>query len=229
MQVRLDASDWTRWNDYGIGLLLQGDLKGAVNAFQKITQVAPQNPDGWVNIARARFQEGNLNAAKAADEKALVIAPSLARANFFYARILRNQGKYDEAAGHLRIVLAQYPRDRVVHDEMGRILFLQRRYADAIHEFEATLSIDPEDLEANYNLMLCHTGIGETDRAAEFQKRYMRFKADESAQTLTGPYLRAHPEDNNERQAIHEHVSVSAEMMRAAQAQSSAPVHGGSD
>ena len=229
MQVHLDASDWTRWNDYGIGLLLQGDLKGAVNAFQKITQVAPQNPDGWVNIARARFQEGNLTAAKAADEKALAIAPSLARANFFYARILRNQGKYDEAAGHLRIVLAQYPRDRVVHDEMGRILFLQRRYTDAIHEFEATLSIDPEDLEANYNLMLCHTGIGETDRAAEFQKRYMRFKADESAQTLTGPYLRTHPEDNNERQAIHEHVSVSAEMLRAAQAQSSAPVHGGSD
>ncbi len=229
MQVRLDSADWSRWNDYGIGLLLQGDLKGAVNAFQKITQVAPQNPDGWVNMARARFQEGNLTAAKEADERALALAPSLARANFFYARILRNQGKYDEAAAYLRIVLAQYPRDRVVHDEMGRILFLQRRYADAIHEFEATLSIDPEDLEANYNLMLCYTGAGHADRAAEFQKRYMRFKADESAQTLTGPYLRTHPEDNNERQAIHEHVSVSAEVLRAAQAKDRAAVHGGSD
>ena len=135
-----------------------------MNAFQKITQVAPQNPDGWVNIARARFQEGNLTAAKAADEKALAIAPSLARANFFYARILRNQGKYDEAAGHLRIVLAQYPRDRVVHDEMGRILFLQRRYTDAIHEFEATLSIDPEDLEANYNLSLIHIYVYKRQR-----------------------------------------------------------------
>jgi len=34
-----------------------------------------------------------------------------------------------------------------------------------------------------------------------------RFKADEAAQTLTGPYRRNHPDDNLERQPIHEHVS----------------------
>jgi hypothetical protein len=36
----------------------------------------------------------------------------------------------------------------------------------------------------------------------------MRFKADEAAQALTGAYRQKHPEDNNERQAVHEHVSV---------------------
>jgi tetratricopeptide (TPR) repeat protein len=86
-------------------------------------------------------------------------------------------------------------------------LFLQRRYQDAIAEFQSTLAIDPEDVEANYNLMLCYTGLSQPDRAAEFQKRYLRFKADEAAQTLTGSYRRNHPEDNLERQAIHEHVS----------------------
>ena len=105
-----------------------------------------------------------------------------------------------------------------MHDELGRILFLQRRYGDAIAEFNATLGIDPEDLEANYNLMLCYTGLGQNDRAADFQKRYLRFKADESAQTLTGPYLRAHAEDNVERQPIHEHDSVPPE--KAAQLRS---------
>ncbi len=40
------------------------------------------------------------------------------------------------------------------------------------------------------------------------QKLYQRFKADESAQFITGPYRRLHPEDNNERQAMHEHVSA---------------------
>jgi hypothetical protein len=44
--------------------------------------------------------------------------------------------------------------------------------------------------------------------AKEHQERYMRFKADESSQTITGKYRQLHPEDNNERQAIHEHVSV---------------------
>src|SRR5208282_66125 len=140
-------------------------------------------------------------------DRALSVSPRLARAHFFYARMLRNEGKYDEAIAHLRQVLEQYPRDRVVHDDLGRILFLQRHYAEAVKEFDATLAIDPEDLEANYNLMLCYTGMGQPDRAFDFQKRYLRFKADESAQTLTGPYLREHPDDNTERQPIHEHVS----------------------
>lgn len=34
---------------------------------------------------------------------------------------------------------------------------------------------------------------------------YERFKADESSQAITGPYRPLHPDDNNERQQIHEH------------------------
>ena len=44
--------------------------------------------------------------------------------------------------------------------------------------------------------------------AKKHEARYLRFKADEEAQTITGPYRLLHPEDNNERQNIHEHVSV---------------------
>jgi Flp pilus assembly protein TadD len=206
-QVVLRPSDWTRWNDYGIGLLLQSDLTGAAGAFEKITQIDPTNADGWVNVGRVRVQEGNLGAARVALEKALAIAPHLARAHFFYAKVLRGEGKYDQAAAELRQVLQPYPRDRVVHNDLGRIFFLQRKYSEAEKEFQAALAIDPEDLEANYNLMLCATGMGQTERASEFEKRYLRFKADEASQTLTGPYLREHPLDNIERQPIHEHVS----------------------
>ena len=207
-RIALQASDWQRWNDYGIGLLLQGDLKGAELAFEKITQVDPMNPDGWVNIGRAAVQEGDMDRARVVLEKALALAPDLARANFFYARVLRSDGKYDEAAARLRKVAAQYPRDRVVRNDLGRILFLQRRYQDAISEFNAALAVDPEDLQAQYNLMLCYEGLGNEKEAHEHQLRYLRFKADEASQTITGPYRQINPEDNNERQAVHEHVSV---------------------
>jgi Flp pilus assembly protein TadD len=206
--VKLAKEDWTRWNDYGIGLFLQGDLKGAAAAFQKITEIDPQNPDGWVNVGRCLVQEGDTAGARRVLEKALTISPKLARANFFYARVLREDGKYDEAAGRLQIVLTQYPRDRVVINELGRILFLQKRYAEAVKAFQQTLSIDPEDLQANYNLMLCYNGLGDETRANEHKERYLRFKADESSQAITGAYRQAHPEDNNERQPVHEHVSV---------------------
>jgi tetratricopeptide (TPR) repeat protein len=214
-KIAADRDDWTRWNDYGIGLLAQGDLTGAAFAFEKITQAEPENPDGWVNIGRVRVQEGNDAAAEQALEHALALSPQLARAHYFYARALRNEGKYDEAMTHLREVLQQYPNDRVVHDDLGRILFLERRYSEAIQEFQATIAIDPEDLEANYNLMLCYTGLGQPQTAGEFEKRYLRFKADEASQTLTGPYLLTHPDDNLERQLIHEHTSHFVETARA--------------
>jgi tetratricopeptide (TPR) repeat protein len=207
-QVEWSKDDWTRWNDYGIGLFLQGDLKGAERAFSEITQMMPDNPDGWTNVGRVRVQEGNTEGALEVLKKALALKPGLARANFFYARVLKEEGKFDEAGQVLREVLAQYPRDRVVHNELGRVLFLQKRYADAVKELQQTLSIDPEDLQANYNLMLCYTGLGDEKTAGEFKDRYLRFKADEASQALTGAYRQAHSEDNNERQPVHEHVSV---------------------
>jgi tetratricopeptide (TPR) repeat protein len=200
--------DWTRWNDYGIGLFLQGDLKAAAAAFEKITEADPENPDGWTNIGRALLQEGDTAGARKVLEKSLAINPQLARTNYFYARALKEDGDYDGATAHLQTVLAQFPRDRVVRNELGRVLFLQKRYTDAVKEFEQTLSIDPEDLQAHYNLMLCYNGLGDDAKANMHKARYLRFKADESAQAITGPYRQTHPEDNNERQAIHEHVSV---------------------
>jgi len=65
--------------------------------------------------------------------------------------------------------------------------------------------------------MLCYNGLGDDARAEQHKARYLRYKADESAQALTGPYRQAHPEDNNERQMVHEHVSPAlSETPRAA-------------
>jgi tetratricopeptide (TPR) repeat protein len=211
----LQADDWQRWNDYGIGLLLQGDLKGAQAAFEKVTEIDPKNPDGWVNIGRAAVQEGDMERARTVLLKALSLSPDLARAHFFYAKVLRNDGRYDEAADRLRKVLAQYPRDRVALNDLGRILFLQRKYGDAVNVLQSVLQVDPEDLQAHYNLMLCYNGLGNEKEAHEHEVRYLRFKADEASQAITGPYRQLNPEDNNERQAIHEHVSAPLTVDRA--------------
>ena len=207
-KIVTQKEDWQRWNDYGIGLLLQGDLKAAQAAFEKVTEADPQNPDGWVNIGRAALQEGDLPRARTVLEKALSLSPDLARAHFFYGSVLRQDGDYAGAEQHFRKVLDQYPLDRVAINNLGRVLFLQRKYSEAVAVLKQVLAIDPEDLQAQYNLMLCYNGLGDEKLAKEHQERYLRFKADEASQAITGPYRQLNPEDNNERQAIHEHVSV---------------------
>jgi tetratricopeptide (TPR) repeat protein len=217
-KTQLAKEDWQRWNDYGIGLLLQGDLKAAQAAFEKITEVDPQNPDGWVNIGRAALQEGDLARAQVVLEKALAINPKLARANFFDGSLMKAMGNYDQAIEHFQIVLAQYPRDRVALNNLGRVLFLERKYSEAVKTLQQVLAVDPEDLQAHYNLMLCYNGLGNEKMSKEHQERYLRFKADEASQTITGPYRQLNPEDNNERQNIHEHVSVPLAILNNTQA-----------
>jgi Flp pilus assembly protein TadD len=201
----MDRSVRERWNDYGIGLLLQGDIKNAEATFLKVTRMEPGYADGWVNVGRARVQEGNMTGAEEVLRKALTVDPELAKTHFFLATALKSLGQYDEAVTHLRTASAKYPRDRVVLNQLGRVLFLKRQFKDAIAEFDKVLAIDPEDLQAHYNLMLSYQGLGDSAQAARERTLYERFKADESAQAITGPYRQLHAEDNNERQQIHEH------------------------
>ena len=210
----MDKSVRERWNDYGIGLLLQGDLRGAQAAFRKVTEMDPGYADGWVNVARAQIQEGDLPAAEAMLRKALTVDPELAKTHFFLGTALKGIGRYDEALDHLQKASAKYPRDRVVLNQLGRVLFLKRQFGDAISAFTRVLGIDPEDLQAHYNLMLAYQGQGDSTAAAREKVLYERFKADESSQAITGPYRQLHADDNNERQQIHEHRAAAVAAKR---------------
>ena len=200
--------DRERWNDWGIGLLLQGDLKAAEYAFKKVTEAEPEYADGWLNVARALIQEGEIEAAKPYLEKAMKLNPNLGRVYFFLAMTQKADGDYDAAIASLRRVESMYPRDRVVLNQIGRVLFLQRKYAEAVGMLLRVLSVDPEDIQAHYTLMLCYRGLEKPEQAAREEKLFRRFKSDESSQSITQKPSMLNPEDNNERQTIHDHESV---------------------
>ncbi|MBI3693682.1 MAG: tetratricopeptide repeat protein, partial [Acidobacteria bacterium] len=204
-QPVVERKDRERWNDWGIGLLLQGDLKGAEYAFRKVTEAEPEYADGWLNVARAYIQEGQTDAAKPYLEKALAVNPRLGRIHYFKALVEKADGDYDRALRSLRTVEAQYPRDRVVLNQIARILFLRREYRAALEVLDRVCAVDPEDVAMHYTKMLCHRGLGELDGAAREEKLFRRFKADEASQAITARPRLASPEDNNERQPIHEH------------------------
>ncbi len=207
-QPRVQKADRERWNDWGIGMLLQGDLKGAEYAFLRTTEAEPGYANGWVNVARALIREGETERARPFLEKALALDPQLASAHFFLAQVQKTDGDYDGALASLAKARARYPRDRVVLNQIGRVLFLKREYGKAVAVLQEICRVDPEDVQMHYTLMLAYRGLGEAPRAAHEAALFRRFKAEESSQSITGVRRRASPEDNNERQAIHEHESV---------------------
>jgi tetratricopeptide (TPR) repeat protein len=161
--------------------------------------------DGWINLARAYLQDGDVAAADSALKQADQIRPRFHKTLYFRALSSKAKGEYDSALQDLRAVAREFPTDRVVLNQIGRILFLDSQLADAVPIFQEVLSIDPEDLMAHYNLMLTHRALGHEDLAAEHEARYRRFKADETSRAISRAYRLRHPADNNEALAIHEH------------------------
>jgi Flp pilus assembly protein TadD/nitrate/TMAO reductase-like tetraheme cytochrome c subunit len=201
-------ADRERWNDWGIGLLLQGDLKGAEYAFTQVTKAEPGYADGWLNVARALIQEGETDAAKPFITAALKLDPTLGRIHYFNALIEKADGDYAAALRSLETAAAAYPRDRVVLNQMARLHFLARRFDEALKILDRVQAVDPEDLQMHYTAMLCYRALGRQDLAAREEALFLRFKADESSQAITHARRMISPEDNNERQPIHEHDSA---------------------
>jgi tetratricopeptide (TPR) repeat protein len=215
--------DRERWNDYGIGLMLQGDFARATTAFKKVGEVAPGWPEGFVNIGRVRLLEGDLKEAQPMLEKALTlyeatpppVPPAMvkylrARTQFFYGMVLKNRGQYDQALAIWQQAASVFPDDRELRNQMGRVHFLAARFDESIAEFKHVLEIDPEDLTAHYNMMLCYGGKGPAFDAQRdlHSALYNRFKNDETKTHLSGPFKLKNPWDNNEAILIHEHESA---------------------
>lgn len=197
---------WMRFNDYGIGLLRQGDLRGALREFRRVQAIHPEYADAWVNEARAHLQEGNLPAAEEALATALEMNPGWFKASYFMAQVARGYGEYERAVELLELVLEDYPYDRVARVDLGNVLYLMGRHEEAIPHLLFVLdNIDPEELGSHYNLMLTYRAMGDEEKAAIHESRYLRYKEDEDIRQLTGPYKRARPAVNNEAQPIHGH------------------------
>ncbi|MEP6800976.1 MAG: tetratricopeptide repeat protein [Acidobacteriota bacterium] len=196
---------WQRWNDYGIGLFLQGDYRGAASAWSRVVELAADKPDGPLNRARGEIAEGRLGDARASLELAEKRRPNWPKTAFFRAALEKDEGRLPEAEADLRAVLAKFPLDRVAWNNLGSVLWLAGRYPEAAAAYGTTLEIDPEDVNAHYNLMRVYRARGDGARAAFHEREYRKFKEDETGRAVAAEFRRANPWANRESLPIHVH------------------------
>jgi Flp pilus assembly protein TadD len=199
---------WLRWNDYGIGLFLQGDFRGATRAWTKTAELAPDKPDGPLNRARAEIAEGRLSDAKASLAEAEKIRPGWGKTAFFRATVAKEEGRLPDAEKDLRYVLEKFPLDRVAWNNLGSALWLGGKYPEAVEAYGRTLAIDPEDLTAHYNLMRVYRAMGNRDKAAFHEAAYRKYKEDETGRALAADLRRRDPWANRESLPIHIHAEA---------------------
>ncbi len=197
--------DWIRFNDHGIGLLVQGDTKGALQAFGAVAGMDPSRIDGWRNQARVWIQEGNLTEAYAMLKKCEEIAPGDAQTAWFWAQALFREGRFEDAAKAYQRVLEFFPEDRGAWFGLGQSYFRDRKFADALTPLLKVLEIDPEHREAHYHRMLCYKSLGRETEAREAEKAYVKYQIDEEADARTNEFRLRNPDVNFDSLPIHVH------------------------
>jgi tetratricopeptide (TPR) repeat protein len=134
--------EWQRWNDYGIGLLLEstdrgaekGELIQAAEAFEHVEKLG--RADGPVNLARVYFKEGRLDDAVGALQRAVKFNPPAPRwtVAWFNGLVNKQNGFLDQAISDFRSILEdRYPeldqrgfdfsKDYDVINELGQAYF----------------------------------------------------------------------------------------------------------
>jgi hypothetical protein len=212
-------SEWERWNDYGIGLLLKGrqELRQAEQAFERVERRQPAQ--GALNLARVHFLEGRLADARADLQRAAAADAPPWTLSWYAALVAREYGELDQAIAHLQHLTAtrfplavergfDFSKDYRVLNELGRSLYERARqergtarraqrvtYLNQAKKWlYASLAIDPENLSAHYNLALVFTELGDAQAAAEHRGLHEKYRPDDQAiERAVSAHRRANP------------------------------------
>ncbi len=203
--TKVAADQWQRFNDYGIGLLLQGDTRGASAAFGQVALMVPERLDGHRNLARVAIRDGDLETAYQNLLRCEELDSNNPQTAYFWGQVLQEDGRYVEAASAYRRTLQHFPEDRATWRNLGRTLYLDGKFESAIGAFDAVLGIDSEDRVAHYHQMLCYRALGRETEAGRAEASYLKYKIDESQSEVTNSYRLSHPHDNLESQPVHVH------------------------
>jgi hypothetical protein len=202
---------WERWNDYGIGLLLEGstgsekgELRQAADAFAEVERLG--RADGPLNLARVYYKEGRVDEAGDALHRAAAAGAPAWTVAWLSGLVNKENGYLDQAIDDFTRTLTagtaagaarrfDFSRDYEVINELGQTLFERAKVergaarAAARHDFlqkaadqfERTLTIDSENVTAHYALSLIYGELGDAARSAEHAALHGRFKPDDNA------------------------------------------------
>jgi len=198
---------WERWNDYGIGLLRSGEYRQAEEAFARVEALG--RPDGPLNLARAYIEQGRVGqeAVAALGRAAAFDPPAPAWSVAWFSGIVNHEnGFLDEAIADFTTILEaddaelrergfDFRRDYRLLNRLGLAQFerakwergrdreesRRRRLAEAAATFDRVLQLDPENVEAHYNLSLVHAQLGDLEAAGRHRELHARYKPDDNA------------------------------------------------
>jgi tetratricopeptide (TPR) repeat protein len=135
-------------------------------SFERAVHLAPADTRPDVLWADMREQDGDLEGAVAALDRARLKAPDALELQLRYSRLLSSAGRTEEAEAALRVLAAKLPREQLML-ELGMLRTREDRSEEARSFFQRAVAENPRSAPAHYQLGIAHFKLGEVDAAEE--------------------------------------------------------------
>lgn len=194
----------------GMLLKGKAELKQAAAAFREVEELGRYDgPLNLARTLLREAGSGQLEQAVEAVKRAAAATDPAApewTIKWLSGELNRQQGFLKEAEENFRQVLNyrteetirrkfDFSRDYVVNNLLGQTIFdlalqirgerrkdeRQQRFKEAADVFQRTLELDPENVDAHYNLAQLYSNLGDAELANKHQKLHARYKTDDTA------------------------------------------------
>jgi len=155
----------------GIDLCQQGEIEGAIQAFQKELEVNPNNATAWNNLGFIYYQQQRWEESVAACQKAVALKSDYAEAYWNLSFAYEQTGQYVEAAAAIEKGIELSPGNPDIYCNLGNMYTQLERYEDAANAFQNAILTNPEDAIAYNNLGVVRFKIGDFEGAVEAFRR----------------------------------------------------------
>ena len=152
--------------------LKAGDPAAALEAFQAVVQLDPQDPQAYGLLAQTLVRLERWDEAVQHFELALKLDDRNADVHFKYAELLQQLGRTDDAVRHFEKALELFPtfaaaRVSLAHllKQKGRTEEARRYLEQAIVEFQQEIDRKPRDAELHFQLAMVYVQIERTSEA----------------------------------------------------------------
>ncbi len=166
----------------GIALYLHGSYEQALRALCAATDLNPSQAWPYVFLGKMyNMSSSGVNEAKKRLARFAQLQPKNPQALYYYAMSLWNREENSEAdIPHVQSLLTEAvaldPRYADAHLQLGILYADQRRFAEAIREFQRAIALEPNLTSAHYHLAQAYTRVGEKRRAQEELQIFERLR-----------------------------------------------------
>lgn len=142
----------------------RGDPASASSLYQQATLQPGANVDTWHSLAKARLDSGDARGAELAYRQALELSPDNAELELGLGTAQLHLGELERASTTLSQAAARLDQP-AAYSRLGAAEALRGKPAAAQAAFARAVALEPNDLDARYNLALAYALNAEPDRA----------------------------------------------------------------